>query len=503
LGLGVDVEEACNLANRLLEVQLAAENSNLARDQIEESTLTRIEAIFNDVNGTGISQALSDFFGAMNDVKDNPEGLVERNVLLERARVLSQRISSSDTQLKQIRKDLNAEVKAAIGEINDLTKKIADLNRQIQAVESRGASACDLRDQQSQLVKELSGKVDVNVFEDANGQLTVSMGNVPLVFGDKALVLKGVPNLANDGFVDVVVDTGNGSSVSVFASALSGGKLKGLLDLRDQRLPEVVGQLDQLAAGLTETYNDQHKKGFGLDGVGDRNFFSPLLSPEIISVVTPGAVNTGSGEVSVITDSLTGITGIGSDTYEVTFDTITSFIVRNLRTGTTSTLTQGDMFEGVIFTFTGTPAVGDQFEITLKAPARVAEKFALDLSITSDKIAAALTLAGLPGDNGNAVELVRLQDKKIGVLGVETVSDFYANFVSDIGAQVQSAKSNLAAQENITEQLNNLNDAASGVSLDEEMANLLQFQRAYDAAAQLVRAADDMFLTVLDMARTR
>jgi flagellar hook-associated protein 1 FlgK len=71
--------------------------------------------------------------------------------------------------------------------------------------------------------------------------------------------------------------------------------------------------------------------------------------------------------------------------------------------------------------------------------------------------------------------------------------------VSQIGTDAQRAEQDVAYQGAILEQLNNRRDAISGVSIDEEMTNLIKFQQAYSAAARLITQVDDMMRTILEM----
>ena len=85
--------------------------------------------------------------------------------------------------------------------------------------------------------------------------------------------------------------------------------------------------------------------------------------------------------------------------------------------------------------------------------------------------------------------------------GTATYDDFYRALVTDVGNQVQSAIGYADHQSVMVESLENYRDSISGVSLDEEMLNLIKFQHAYDAAAKLVSTVDEMIETVMNMTR--
>jgi flagellar hook-associated protein 1 len=116
-------------------------------------------------------------------------------------------------------------------------------------------------------------------------------------------------------------------------------------------------------------------------------------------------------------------------------------------------------------------------------------------------IAAAKTAAGVPGDNGNALALVNLQTTSIVALGNNTLKDYFLSLVGDVGAKGQTNESSLNFQKSLISQTEARREAASGVNLDEEMTNLIQFQRAFEAASLLIRTGDELFQTVLAMLR--
>jgi flagellar hook-associated protein 1 FlgK len=103
------------------------------------------------------------------------------------------------------------------------------------------------------------------------------------------------------------------------------------------------------------------------------------------------------------------------------------------------------------------------------------------------------------GNNDVALQIAALSRNAIPGLGNVTVSQYYNNLVSDIGIAVNGAANVQSSNELVVAQLENQRDTVSAVSLDEEMANLIKFQRAFDAAARMVNTADEMFQTILNM----
>jgi flagellar hook-associated protein 1 FlgK len=110
-----------------------------------------------------------------------------------------------------------------------------------------------------------------------------------------------------------------------------------------------------------------------------------------------------------------------------------------------------------------------------------------------------LPFPSAPGDNRNAVEIAKLQHQLMMSGNTATFNDYYSSLVRDVGNEVLKSDSYYTHQSEMLAQLDNYRESISGVSLDEEMINLIKFQNAYAAAAKLVSTADELMQTVLQM----
>lgn len=106
-----------------------------------------------------------------------------------------------------------------------------------------------------------------------------------------------------------------------------------------------------------------------------------------------------------------------------------------------------------------------------------------------------------PGDNTIANIIGALQYQKVMDEGNSTLDDYYISQVGQIGTISQRAVKTFESQKNILDQLTNIRESISGVSLDEEATKMIEMQKAYDASARLIRTADEMFDTVLNLKR--
>ncbi len=490
-GTGVTVSEIRRVVNGFIESQITSGGSDFGRLEAESGLLTRIESTFTDAAGTGLNTVLSDFFSAIQDVANAPADRPARIVLLERAKQLSQQIVSADTQFRQVRTDANKEIIGVLGEINQFASQVAALNDRIKEVVLSGQNPNDLYDRRQTLINAVAERIDIQSIEDSFGQTTIFVGNGKvLVEGSNAGSLSGAGSADNDGFVNINYAMGSGSPTDI-TSAISNGRLNALIDIRDTVVPGFMDQLDRLAAAVINETNQQHRLGFGLDNSTGNDFFSPL-SPTASGL----AANTGSGVLSV---SVADPSVLTLDQYRVTLSG-GNYTVTNLATGAASTPgTLPQTFEGLtIGIASGTPANGDVFNVS----AHLNTARTMSVALTDpDQVAAASTLAGVPGDNGNANLLAGIQNQTISALNGDNVQTFYSGFVGDVGTRAQSAQRGLQVETDMRFQLQNMRQETSGVSMDEEMTNIIKFQRAYEASASIITTADELFQTILAMKR--
>lgn len=153
-------------------------------------------------------------------------------------------------------------------------------------------------------------------------------------------------------------------------------------------------------------------------------------------------------------------------------------------------------FDGLSVSLTGAAAAGDVFEVNAYSHA------AHDLTVVLTdpaSVAAASTKSGAPGNNTNMLSLVALQSRQFASLAGGTLGDAYRTTAASLGVAVQTADRETTAQETLSDQIETLRAQVSGVSIDEELVNLIKFQRGFEAASRLVRVTDEMFQTLLSL----
>jgi flagellar hook-associated protein 1 FlgK len=291
-----------------------------------------------------------------------------------------------------------------VQDVNALSARIAALNRQIG--NASGPAVAHLVDEQRVAVGQLAELVDIQAIERQSGGLDVVLSNGrPLALADIPYPLD-VASVGPSGYADI---TSGGSSVT---AGITGGRIGGLLELRDRTVPAYMARLDELAHGVATQINSLHATGFDLAGNAGGVFFEP-----------PAAV------------------------------------------------------------------------------AGAARTMALDATLAGDPslIAAAGTPA--PGDNQVARSLAALRDARLMAGGSATFGDAWGQLVYAVGADASAAQAAFRAQQSVVRQVEALRENAAGISIDQEAAMMLRFQRAYEANARFFSVVDQSLTVLLNLGR--
>jgi flagellar hook-associated protein 1 len=619
VGTGVQVTQIRRIVDNFINREITSSQELLGQLSILQDQLFQIQNIFSDSNDQGIGAQLSEFFKSLQDVAASPSDVTPRSVLLAKSALLTSSITQVAGELATRRIALNDQVKQTIAEINSLTSQIAELNNKIVSAEITGQNANDLRDQRDQAINDLAQRIDISVIDGENGALSVFVGRGQVVVeSNVSRNLVAVASLENDGLVNVQYDTGSTRSLDI-SSLVSGGRLGGLLSIRDTIIPGLQSAFDKLSASLVNEVNQLHRQGYGLDGSTGLDFFSPLT-------VTTHDNSTNQGSATLASGPITANSLLTLHDYEIRFSSATSYSIVNTTTGATIkgnytgiaitaptvdvpvnivtgindalTVTVDGIASGAIalagaaspgqsytsgaalaaelqtkinadatlqaagrsvvvtydtstsrFTITSnastsasavnvaggnaaatlglstgtsTAASGtyagpqtftiDGIQVTLSGTSAAKDVFSFNsytdtaktigTSLTNGgKVAASSTRAGVPGNNATMMALIALQTKSISAIGNTTFGDAYRVAATGLGVAAQSAEAKLNAQNILHEQLESFRAQSSGVSIDEELVDMLKYQRIFEAASRLIVVTDELLQTLMNLKR--
>ncbi len=493
LGQGVEVSTIKRVYNEFLGNQVQSAQTTKSGLDSYYAQMRQIDSLLADPT-TGLSPAMQDFFSGMQDVASNPTSIPARQAALSTAESLASRFHSLGGRLDEIESSLNGQIQSSVSDINAYGQQIAQLNDAIgKAERASGQPANDLLDQRDQLLMELNKQIKVTVVEQGS-DYNVFIGNgQPLVVGVSTYTLTNVASQTNPEKLEVAYRASNGSLVSLAESALAGGQLGGLLAFRSQSLEPAQNALGRMAIGLASTFNTLHETGYGLDGSTGTPFFTAAAP-----VVGQHGLNTGS---AVVTASISSPGALTTSDYRLQFDG-TNYTLTRLSDNNTSTYAPAPYpmaitRDGVTLNLTAGAAAGDSFLI--RPTVNGASGFGV--AITDPAKLAAASQAGAVGDNSKALALVALQTTN--TLGNGTISyqGAYSQLVSQVGNKTRELEvTSSAAGKLLTEATISLQNE-SGVNLDEEAANLLRYQQAYQAAGKVMQIASELFDVLLSIGR--
>ena len=518
LGTGVEVAYLERLRDAFLDGQIRNENKTTGYWSAIQDTLAKIEVILNEPSNDGLRTVMDQFWESWQDLSAHPESESVRAVVAQRGAALADAFNHTYQQLTELREDVNAFVRVKVDEINSIAQQMADLNQQILSITIAGKQPNDLLDKRDLLIDELSRIADVTVNHDHNGMVSVQLGGRPLVQGKDFAVMDTVTD--KRGMHQVVwADTKTAVNVN-------GGELRGLLDARGateldkspsvyaEIIPNMIEDLNQLAKTIILRTNEIHRGGFSLN--------NQSAFPDGMNFFTEPADGNWAQMMQVdqqIVDDPKNIAAARYHTWEGGIETnfgdgAVALMIAQLKhdyniqqyTASSGDLTVTFPYDAEItFYVDGVP-------ITIPQPSSVdppQEAYA-DLNELADAIQQALDNEGLALNvrtEGRqlvfySTETFAIQgfltalttqapDDNDKVVNKATTDDFWRSVCAQVGVMSQESLRMVKNQDTLLNELENKRQSVSGVSLDEEMTNMIKFQHAYNAASRYITTIDE------------
>ncbi len=395
-GLGVTLDENIRLRQRFAEHQLWTENQQLGMYDAYQSMFTQIEDIFASGTGADLNSALSEFWDSWSDLANDPESSYARTIVRDKGQILVNAFNRQHTDLVNLQNQIEPEIGTMVDEINGYLKQLQGLNTNI-----RTSGAAELMDERDRILGELSQMIDIKVKEKDNGEVSVSSAGLLLVSADKYMELEA-RHADGSGSGPMQIYYKN----STQQVAVSSGSVYARLDTYNNRIPEYLDKLDDLAVELAEQVNTLHFNAENNTGITNIYFFSGTVS--------------GAADLT------------------------------------------------------------------------------LDGAVAADPGLIATRAAGEGEGSGSVAQAISdLQFSN--TISNTTFASYFNSMLVGIGSHLQESQDMYSSQKLIISQLQNFRDETAGVSLDEEMTRLIQYENAYQAAAKVVTTVDQMIQAVLAM----
>ncbi len=508
-GRGVAITSITSSRDDLLEKRLRNSSSLLTFYKTTSNWLSQVETLVNEPAGSGLDSSLNNFFSSFNDLSTDPSSETARSNAANNAKTLAESFKQIDSSLSDMLTQGDSELSQNIDKANQLISSIAHIDGNISNAELGGIDrANSLRDKRGELVKQLSDIVPINTYETGykstgQAEFALQIGGMSVISGKDFHQLK-TAQVGQQNRLFYINSGGSLTDITDSVKNKSTGSVSALLNTKDI-IKKYRSKLDEIAKDLIDQVNLVHTKGMGLTGYSSLASTNQVNSADAVvsSGGLPIPITKGSFDVVVVDsngnhttasitindsstfsdvkDSLSNISGIsayigGNNHLVVQADTGKKFFLTNDNTGFLASVGMGTFFSG-----------------------NSASNMKLNPAIANDfsKIAAGLT--DNAGDGQNAAAIAGLSSAQVLKNGTTSITELYNSLVSDVGIDGQNYKSLKNNQQSLTNQINTERESESGVSLNEEAAKLIKFQKAFSASAKFITVIDNLTNTILGM----
>ena len=522
MGQGVDIDRVQRMYSEFINSQVQKATSDASFFNAKSEQIARVDGIIADET-SGIASALSDFFAAAQKLTTNPADLSARQSYLSSSETLASRFNAIDGVMDELRLATNLKVMDTVQQMNDASQAIATINKQIVTATNQtfvNGLPNELLDKRDQLILDLSKQVQLTRVNLDDGSVNLFLANgQALVVNDEAFQVRTEvdPNDPKNLVVGTkAVVNGQEKLIGFESSSLGTGALAGFLSFREGELTQYQNTIGLIAARIGEAVNNIHTAGVDLDGNAGQKLFSFGSSGNFIddiSNVVPSPFNSTTNTTNLTVRDI-DLSKIKPVDYEIL---MVGGAPQYRQLGSDAAFSAatfvadpaGDYFD--IRDTTGAsllsfqidntnPSDGDRFVLNPVSEAAPNMRVSLKNPVL---VAASSNTNPSVGNNENMRAIVALQTSRTlnqsnGSAGV-SISDTFNQLVSQVGNKTRELSNSADAREAVLNQVAEARDGLSGVNMDEEAANLLRYQQAYQASGRVMSMAKELFDQVLNL----
>ncbi len=477
LGTGADVTDILRVRDDYLDTKFRSEAQYLGEWDVKFTVLEEMQAMYNEPSNSGFNTVMNNFYNLLQQLATDPSSLSTRAAVKENAIMVTKYFNSVASHFEYLQNDVNNIIFAKVEEINSLADQIAKLNLQIYNYEVTGNVANDLRDQRGNLVDRLSSLINVQAYEIVCGKLPngrddvrfcvtisgkdlVDHRNVTRITAEQRTEKLNAEDIEN--LYDLAWEDGNTLTVK-------SGELRGYLDVRDGN-DELNGSPDYRGLPYYQRKMNEFVR-----------VFARTFNEGVIDLNGDGILDKTNGHVDgYLLNSAEGDLPAGYRFFTM-YDEY-----NNPMDSASFALGAGTAADDPL-----TPGTNEYYDAMYSHI--TAKNFSISGEIFENPSNNIATM-GSPGEVGNIENLRSILSLRHNTYmfmegGPE---DFIKTVISTMGVDGQQAKAHLDNQKIMTAQLDTRRQSISGVSIDEEMANLVRYQHAYSAAAKMIQTYSEI-----------
>jgi flagellar hook-associated protein 1 FlgK len=521
LGRGVGIDAVERQIDEALQARLrrsmADESSALAIDEV----MSQLETVMGELSGNDLSSEMGSLFDTWSEATNL---ISSQSVVVQQADQFAQFVRDLRSDVGLIRGQIESQIDARVARADTLLSQVADLNRQITSAEASGATANELRDQRGNALDELSTLMDISVVEQEGGAMDVLVGSIPVVLGTTN---RGVSvTRESDGNTETTVVTlgSDGTPLDVTL-----GSIGGLLDARDGNIDATLDRIDTLTSQLIFEVNKLHSTGTNLSGLRATTGATSVATADLNTALNSPANTTFAGlpfaasnggffvdirnpasgaservRIDVDLDGITdaGVAGFADDTSAQDIADALNAIDGLTASFNAAGQLQINAQPGFEFSFSddSSGALALMGVNTLFTGSS-----ALDIGVRQAVMDDPSLLMvgrfenGTLVENGTALGVSSLREQAVAGLGGVSASRFWSDSVEAVASKASIARTNADAGQVVRQSLEAQRASLSGVSVDEESINLLNYQRQFQGAAQVISTADELLQTLISI----
>lgn len=260
---GVEIADVRRVLDQFLMREMLASGSASAQYDAQENILGRLDsALGQPGDKNSVLGQMNTLYASLGQLSTDPSSMAQRQGVLDQIANLAQSVSGLASTISSLRQNADADVGQTVGQINELVRKIYEINPQIQRATISGDTASGLLDQRDQMVQQLSGLIGIKTTMQPDGRMFISTTDGMQLVGDLRAQLSYITG-SQTSFNPITVQTLSAEgqplgAEQTFDFHATSGALRGLLDARDNDLVQVGEELGALSQSLALGFNAVH-----------------------------------------------------------------------------------------------------------------------------------------------------------------------------------------------------------------------------------------------------
>lgn len=534
VGTGAQVEAVERIRDSFLDYQVRGESSALGKSDVRNEVLYEVETIFNEPSDSGISTLMGKFFDSFQELAKQPSSSNTRTVVAQQTLALTDSINHTYTKLEQLQANSQALLKINAVDINSMLDQIDSLNKEIKTIAASGQNANDLMDKRDYLLDELSYKFNISVDKTSYDGINVSATDSNGMRSSVMVSSDGTNQSARVSYISDIKEDSNYPGVYVI-SYYKLGDSTSAENLQTMRVSGLTQeQVDEISCSRL-LWADSEGMAVKADGQAIKN--NGIIDASELKLFSPSSGEVA-GNISVQEDIQEYMNQLDKLAQAIAYS------VNAIHSGMNSPINTGgdpDMDYVPFFVNSDVALYNENSELrnvydTLSAENKITAK---NITINKEILADVMKIKTKTndcsyaytaendidgeGDGARALAIAQLRNTLLGIqdIGITinsrsdlslsnygmtiipntsgtTMDAYFKDIIDRLGVQAQEASRQVLNQETMLNELENSRLSVSGVSLDEEMANLIQYQHAYSANAKMVSTLDELLDVVIN-----